>query len=115
MRVAQPAPLFSASSVFLGEGPKDPIKAVSLTDHRGKWLFLLWYLLDFTFVCSTEILALSDRLDEFEELDCAILGASCDSVHSHRAWMRTPREDGGIEGLRYPLLADKRGGVLATR
>ena len=111
MQVGQPAPSFSAPAAFPGEGPKDPLKAVSLADYRGKWLLLFWYPLDFTFVCPTEILAISDRIDEFTELDCAVLGASCDSVYSHRAWMRTAREENGIAGLRFPLLADKTGRI----
>ncbi|MGC4045797.1 MAG: peroxiredoxin [Armatimonas sp.] len=111
IQVGQPAPLFSAPSAYPGDGPKDSVKRISLSDYRGKWLFLMWYPFDFTFVCPTEILALSDRMGEFDELDCAILGASCDSIHSHRAWMRVSREEGGIEGLSYPLLADKTGRI----
>ncbi len=111
MQVGQPAPGFSTPAAFPGEGPKDPLKTLSLTDYRDKWLLLLWYPLDFTFVCPTELLALSDRISEFEEIDCAVLGASCDSVYSHRAWMRTPRDENGIEGLAFPLLADKTGRV----
>jgi peroxiredoxin 2/4 len=70
-----------------------------------------WYPLDFTFVCPTELLAISDRIAEFTELDCAVLGASCDLVYSHRTWMNTPRDKNGIEGLAFPLLADKTGRI----
>src|SRR5262245_34003098 len=78
----------------------------ALADYRGKWLILFFYPLDFTFVCPTEILALSDRYDEFVELGADVLGVSTDSVYSHRAWINTPRERNGIAGLRYPLAAD---------
>jgi alkyl hydroperoxide reductase subunit AhpC len=111
MQVSKPAPLFTTPAAFPGEGPKDALQSVSLNDYRGKWVLLFWYPLDFTFVCPTEILALSDRFDEFDECECAVLGASCDSVYSHRAWMRTPRSENGIEGVRFPLLADKTGQI----
>lgn len=73
---------------------------------KGKYTVLFFYPLDFTFVCPTEILALADRADEFGDLDCEILGASTDSVYSHRAWMRTPRDQNGIAGTSFPILAD---------
>lgn len=66
---------------------------------------------DFTIVCPTEITALSDCLDEFVDKDTDILGASTDSVHTHRVWMGMPRDRQGIAGLRFPLLADCTGRV----
>jgi alkyl hydroperoxide reductase subunit AhpC len=81
-------------------------KEISLSDYKGKWLIFFFYPLDFTFVCPTEILALSDRLDEFEDVDAEVLGASTDSVHSHFAWLNTPRDKNGIAGTKYPLVAD---------
>lgn len=79
---------------------------VALGDYRGRWLILFFYPLDFTFVCPTEILALSDRYDEFAELGADVLGVSTDSVYAHRAWIQTPREQNGIAGLRYLLASD---------
>jgi len=79
---------------------------VSLEDYRGKWLVLFFYPLDFTFVCPTEIIALSDRIQEFHDLDAEVLGVSVDSEHSHRAWIKTPREQNGLGDLKYPLGAD---------
>lgn len=78
----------------------------SLSDYAGKWLVLFFWPLDFTFVCPTEITALSDRYEEFEELGADILGVSTDSVFSHRAWLQTPRDKNGIEGVKFPLAAD---------
>ena len=104
-KVGQPAPLFEAA-VY---DPSDPARlgqTLSLTDYRGKWLVFFWYPLDFTVVCPTEITALSDRLEEFNDLDCEILGASTDSVYSHRAWANTPRSANGIEGVKYPIISD---------
>jgi peroxiredoxin (alkyl hydroperoxide reductase subunit C) len=79
---------------------------VSLDDYAGKWLVLFFYPLDFTFVCPTEITALSDRAQEFKDLGAEILGVSIDSKFSHRAWIKTPREQGGLGELNYPLASD---------
>lgn len=79
---------------------------VSLESYRGKWLVMFFYPLDFTFVCPTEILALSDHYERFLEAGADILGVSTDSVFSHKAWIETPREKGGIEGLKFPLASD---------
>jgi alkyl hydroperoxide reductase subunit AhpC len=105
-KVGQPAPSFTLPSTKDATSPKNLGKEVGLSDYRGKWLIFFFYPLDFTFVCPTEILALSDRLDEFAELDAEVLGASTDSVHSHFAWLNTPREKNGIAGTKYPLVAD---------
>jgi len=104
-KVGQPAPEFTAP-VY---DPQDASRfghKVSLSDYRGKWLIFFWYPLDFTFVCPTEITALSDRIEEFQDNNAEILGASTDSVHSHKAWANTARDQNGIEGLQYPLIAD---------
>lgn len=79
---------------------------MSLAEYLGRWLVLFFYPLDFSHVCPTEIMALSDRYDEFTELDAEILGVSGDSIYTHRAWMRTPRDENGIAGIRFPLAAD---------
>lgn len=101
IRIGKPAPAFSLDAVLDGE-----FKKISLADYKGKWTFLLFYPLDFTFVCPTEILAFSDRIDEFHQLGAVVLGASIDSKFTHLAWTQQPRKEGGIKGLRYPLLAD---------
>ncbi|HZI19999.1 MAG TPA: peroxiredoxin [Pyrinomonadaceae bacterium] len=79
---------------------------VKLSDYAGKWVVLLFYPLDFTFVCPTELTAFSDRYDDFEGIGAEVIGVSTDSVFSHRAWLQTPRDKGGVEGLRYPLASD---------
>jgi len=78
----------------------------SLSDYRGKWLVLFFYPLDFTFVCPTEITALSLATQEFNKLNAQILGVSTDSKHSHRAWMNTPINDGGLGLINFPLAQD---------
>lgn len=81
-------------------------KEVKLSDYKGKWLVLFFYPLDFTFVCPTEITAFSDRCEDFTKLGAEILGCSVDSKFSHLAWVNTPRKEGGLGPIRYPLLAD---------
>lgn len=110
-QVSQPAPTFTAPAAFPGETANSPLQTLSLADYQGRWLIFFWYPLDFTFVCPTEIIALSDRMDEFTDLDTAVLGASTDSVYSHRAWLRTPRTNDGIEGVRFPIISDKTGHI----
>lgn len=105
-QVGKPAPDFALPSTKGATSAKDLGRTLSLKDYRGKWLVLFFYPLDFTFVCPTEITALSDRYDEFQEFDCDVLGCSTDSVFSHWAWINTPREKNGIAGLKYPLVAD---------
>jgi peroxiredoxin (alkyl hydroperoxide reductase subunit C) len=78
----------------------------SLASLRGNYVILLFYPLDFTFVCPTEIIAFDDRLNDFKERDCEVVGISVDSQFTHLAWRRTPRENGGIGQIRFPLVAD---------
>lgn len=101
--VGKQAPDFTMETA-LGNG-QDFGKA-SLSDYRGKWLVLFFYPLDFTFVCPTEITALSQAAAQFKELDTEILGVSIDSIHTHRAWINTPVNDNGLGKLEFPLAAD---------
>lgn len=102
-QVGKPAPDFEIPSTKNIEKLNEPVK---LSDYRGKWVVLLFYPLDFTFVCPTELTAFSDRYDDFAGIDAEIIGVSTDSAFSHRAWLQTPRDKGGVEGLRFPLGAD---------
>ena len=101
--VGQPAPDFEMASTKNIEKLNENVK---LSDYKGKWLVLLFYPLDFTFVCPTELTTFSDRYEDFEGIGADIIGVSTDSVFSHRAWIRTPRDKGGVEDLKYPLAAD---------
>jgi len=74
--------------------------------YTGKYVVLFFYPLDFTFVCPTEIIAFSDRIDEFEKLGAKVVGCSIDSQFTHLAWKSTPRNKGGLGEIKYPLLAD---------
>ncbi|XP_034254452.1 peroxiredoxin 1-like [Thrips palmi] len=100
-KIPAPAPDFKGISVFQNE-----FKEVSLNDFRGKYLVLFFYPLDFTFVCPTELIAFSDRIKEFDAINCALVGCSCDSHFSHLAFIQRSRKEGGLGGLNYPLLSD---------
>ena len=75
---------------------------------------LFWYPKDFTFVCPTEIHAFQAKLKEFNDRGYQVFGASCDTAEVHFAWLNTAKDDGGIEGVEFPLLADSRR-KLATK
>jgi peroxiredoxin 2/4 len=107
-KVGQPAPDFDMASTKNIETLKENVK---LSDYAGKWVVLLFYPLDFTFVCPTELTAFSDRYEEFQGIGAEIVGVSTDSVYSHRAWIQTPKDKGGVEGLQYPLASDMTGSV----
>jgi len=100
--VQKPAPEFKAQAV-MADGS---FQEVSLADFKGKYVVLFFYPLDFTFVCPTEIIAFSDRVKDFEARNVQVLGVSVDSHFSHFAWRNTPRTEGGIGAIEYPLVAD---------
>ncbi|QDS93346.1 putative peroxiredoxin [Roseimaritima multifibrata] len=100
--VTQEAPSFTAQAVM----PDGQFKEVSLSDYRGKYVLFFFYPLDFTFVCPTEIIAFSERNEDFKKLNVQILGASIDSHFSHFAWRNIPRDQGGIGPIAYPLVSD---------
>jgi len=108
-KVGQPAPDFDMPSTKNMETLAENVK---LSDYAGKWLILLFYPLDFTFVCPTELTAFSDRIEELNGIGAEVIGISTDSVHSHRAWIKTAREENGVAGMQYPLASDV-GGKLA--
>ena len=110
-KVGQPAPDFNMPSTKNLETLSENVK---LSDYAGKWLVLLFYPLDFTFVCPTELTAFSDRIEELNGIGAEVVGISTDSVHSHRAWIKTPRDQNGVAGMNYPLASDT-GGRLASQ
>lgn len=74
--------------------------------EEKKKVLLFWYPKDFTFVCPTELHAFQAALPEFEKRNTIVIGASCDTPEVHFAWLNTPKDNGGIEGVTYPILAD---------
>lgn len=104
MLVGKKAPSFKASAVVNGG---EFAEEFSLEQFIGKkHVVFFFYPLDFTFVCPTEIIAFQRRMAEFEERNVAVIGCSIDSKFSHWAWLNTPQNDGGIQGVKYPLVAD---------
>nr|QCI04985.1 2-Cys peroxiredoxin [Callithamnion tetricum] len=101
LKVGDQVPNFDATAVIEQEFVR-----LSLSDYLGKYVILLFYPLDFTFVCPTEITAFSDVYDKFQDLNTEILGISVDSEYSHLAWIQTSRELGGVGDLNYPLVSD---------
>ena len=97
------APDFIASAVMPDNSFNDAFK---LADHRGKYVVLFFYPLDFTFVCPTEILEFNRKLAQFKERGAEVIGVSVDSKHTHLAWKNTPVDQGGIGNVQYPLVAD---------
>lgn len=101
--VGKKAPSFSAKAV-VGE---TIIENFSLDQYVGKkYVILFFYPKDFTFVCPTELHRFQEELHEFESRNVAVVGCSTDSEFSHWAWLQTPKAKGGIEGVKYPLVAD---------
>jgi alkyl hydroperoxide reductase subunit AhpC len=103
-----PAPAFELSCTRFN-GPAGG--RFALADYRGRWLVLLFYPSDFSLVCPTELIGLSQRIDEFTKHDCDVLGISRDSVESHERWISTPLARGGLGGLSFPLASDPEGSV----
>lgn len=98
------APLFEADAVINGG---EFVEKFSLDQYLGKkYVVFFFYPLDFTFVCPTEILAFQEKLYEFDAKNCAVVGCSVDSKFSHWAWLNTELKDGGIKGVKFPLVAD---------
>ncbi len=102
--VGKKAPSFKATAVVNGN---DFVSDFSLEQFIGnKYVVFFFYPLDFTFVCPTEILAFQDKLAEFEKRNVAVVGCSVDSEFSHWAWLNTEKKNGGIKGVKFPLVAD---------
>ena len=95
-QIGKPAPGFTAQAYVDGE-----IKEISLSDSKGKWTVLFFYPLDFTFVCPTEIQGFEASFEAFKESGIQIIGASVDSVYSHKEWC-----EGSLGKLRFPLISD---------
>ena len=101
--VTKEAPDFTAAAVLPDGSIKEDFK---LSDLRGKYVVLFFYPLDFTFVCPTEIIAHSKRMDEFKKRKVEVVAVSIDSQFSHHAWRNTPVNKGGIGEVQFPMVAD---------
>jgi peroxiredoxin 2/4 len=102
--VGKKAPLFEAEAVVNGG---EFIENFSLDQYLGeKHVIFFFYPLDFTFVCPTEILSFQHHIEEFEKRNVAVVGCSVDSKYSHWAWLNTSQDEGGIKGVKFPLVSD---------
>ena len=102
--VGKKAPHFTAGAVVNGE---EIVEGFSLNQYIGKKnVLFFFYPKDFTFVCPTEIHAFQSKLAEFEKRDTVVIGCSTDTEETHLAWLTTAKDNGGIEGVTYPLVAD---------
>lgn len=109
--VGRQAPDFKADAVVNGT----EFKQISLSDYKGKsYVVLFFYPLDFTFVCPTELHAFQDQLAEFKAANTEVIGVSVDSKFSHFAWLNTPKSQGGIQGVTYPVVADLNKEITRT-
>lgn len=102
--VGKKAPLFEASAVLNGIEIVDDFK---LSDYIGKkYVLLFFYPKDFTFVCPTELFAFQQKLGEFEKRNVQVIGCSTDTEQSHWGWLQMKKQEGGIQGITYPVVAD---------
>jgi peroxiredoxin 2/4 len=100
--VTKEAPDFTAQAVM----PDNSFAELKLSSYRGRYVVLFFYPLDFTFVCPSEIIAFDAALARFQKKNAQVLGCSVDSHFTHLAWKNTPRKQGGIGPIQYPLVAD---------
>jgi peroxiredoxin (alkyl hydroperoxide reductase subunit C) len=100
--VGKQAPDFSEKAV---QG-QNTIESFTLSQFKGKYVVLFFYPLDFTFVCPTELHAFNEKYAEFKARGVELVAVSTDSWFSHLAWLNTPKNKGGIEGVEYPIVAD---------
>lgn len=100
--IGKPAPHFKAKAVVNGTIVED----FSLSQFLGQYVVFFFYPLDFTFVCPTELHAFQERAEEFAKRNTQVVGCSVDSWFSHAAWTQTPKSQGGIAGVKYPIVSD---------
>lgn len=103
--VGKKAPVFNSKAVVNGG---EIVENFSLEQFEGeKYVVFFFYPADFTFVCPTELIAFEDKAAEFAVRNTVIIGASTDSEFSHWKWLQTPQNQGGIQGVKYPLVVDQ--------
>lgn len=110
--VGKKAPLFTAKAVINGG---EIVDEFSLSQFIGKkYVVLFFYPKDFTFVCPTELHAFQEKLAEFEKRNTQVIAVSTDTEQSHWGWLQMPKEQGGIKGITYPIVADTNKTISAN-
>lgn len=102
--VGKKAPAVAGVAVVNGG---EIVENFSLEQYKGKYVVFFFYPADFTFVCPTELIAFQEKMAEFESRNTVVVGASTDSEFSHWKWLQTPQNQGGIQGVKYPLYSDQ--------
>jgi peroxiredoxin (alkyl hydroperoxide reductase subunit C) len=102
--VGKKAPSFKAAAVVNGI---EIVNDFSLDQYLGKnHVIFFFYPKDFTFVCPSELHAFQAQLGEFEARGVKVVACSTDTEESHWGWLQVPKNKGGIEGVKYPIVAD---------
>jgi peroxiredoxin (alkyl hydroperoxide reductase subunit C) len=102
--VGKKAPSFTAPAVINGG---EIVENFSLDQYIGKnHVVFFFYPKDFTFVCPSELHAFQSKLDEFEKRGCKVVACSTDTEETHWGWLQLSKEQGGIKGVKYPIVAD---------
>lgn len=101
--VGKKAPGFSAQAVINGG---EIVENFTLEQFKGKYVVLFFYPKDFTFVCPTELFAFQEKLEEFKSRNVEVVAVSTDTEQSHWGWLQMSKNAGGIQGVKYPLVAD---------
>lgn len=109
--VGKKAPDFTAKAVINGG---EIVGEFSLSDYKGKYVVLFFYPKDFTFVCPSELFAFQEALAEFESKNVQVIGVSTDTEQSHWGWLQMSKNQGGIQGVTYPLVADTNKTISAN-
>lgn len=101
--VGKKAPEFSAQAVVNGG---EFVENFTLEQFKGKYVVMFFYPKDFTFVCPTELHAFQARLQDFKDRGVEVIAVSTDTEQSHWGWLQLPKNQGGIQGITYPIVAD---------
>ncbi|HDS30594.1 MAG TPA: redoxin domain-containing protein [Firmicutes bacterium] len=101
IQIGDTIPDFEMSAYY-----NDEITRIKLSDYRGKWLVLVFYPADFTFVCPTELSELADLYDDFKAEGAEVMSVSTDTAYVHKAWHDSSES---IAKIKYPMLADPGG------
>ena len=111
--VGKKAPLFSSKAIIDGE---KIVENFSLEQFIGKkTVVLFFYPKDFTFVCPTELFAFQEKLKDFKDRNVELIACSTDSEESHWGWLQVDKDNGGIKGITYPIIADIDKTISITR
>lgn len=103
VRIGEPVPDYEFETFEKGEGRKR-----KFSDYRGRWLVVMFYPADFTFVCPTELEDLANLYPKFKEANAEIVSFSTDTVFVHKAWHDTSE---AIKKIEFPMGADPSGKI----